>query len=71
MNCSPSWCATHIGVFSRQQLVDLISSRNDAVAHRTVNVAMRRLRKQIERNDAWPTLVVSVRRVGYRFNSDG
>lgn len=58
-------------VFSRQQLVDLIWSQNGAVAHRTVNVAMRRLRKQIERNDAKPTLVVSVRHVGYRFNPDG
>jgi DNA-binding response OmpR family regulator len=58
-------------VFSRQQLVDLIWSENGTVAHRTVNVAMRRLRKAIERNDAKPTLVVSVRHVGYRFNPDG
>lgn len=58
-------------VFSRQQLVDSIWRENGAVAHRTVNVAMRRLRKQIERNDAKPTLVVSVRHVGYRFNPDG
>lgn len=58
-------------VFSRQQLIDLIWSENGAVAHRTVNVAMRRLRKEIERSDAKPTLVVTVRHVGYRFNPDG
>jgi len=58
-------------VFSRQQLVDLIWIDTGPVAHRTVNVAMRRLRKEIERNDAKPTLVASVRHVGYRFNPDG
>ena len=58
-------------VFSRQRLIDLIWSENGAVAHRTVNVAMRRLRKEIERSDAKPTLVVTVRHVGYRFNPDG
>jgi DNA-binding response OmpR family regulator len=58
-------------VFSRKQLVDLIWSESGAVASRTVNVAMRRLRKEIERDDSKPTLVVTVRNVGYRFNPDG
>jgi DNA-binding response OmpR family regulator len=58
-------------VFSRKQLVDLIWSESGEVASRTVNVAMRRLRKEIERDDSKPTLVVTVRNLGYRFNPDG
>lgn len=58
-------------VFTRQQLVDLIWSERGAVAYRTVNVAVRRLRKEIERDDSKPTLIVTVRDVGYRLNPDG
>jgi len=58
-------------VFSRQRLIDSIWSERGAVAYRTVNVAVRRLRKEIERDDSKPTLIVTVRDVGYRFNPDG
>jgi DNA-binding response OmpR family regulator len=58
-------------VFSHQQLVDLIWSEGGSVAHHTVNVAVRRLRREIERDDAKPTLVVTVRQMGFRFDPDG
>jgi two-component system alkaline phosphatase synthesis response regulator PhoP len=58
-------------VFTRQRLIDSIWGERGAVAYRTVNVAVRRLRKQIERDDSKPTLIVTVRDVGYRFNPDG
>jgi two-component system alkaline phosphatase synthesis response regulator PhoP len=40
------------------------------VEPRTVDVHIRRLRKRIERDDASPELIVTVRGVGYKFNPD-
>jgi len=37
---------------------------------RTVDVHIRRLRKRIERDDAMPELILTVRGVGYKCNLD-
>jgi two-component system, OmpR family, alkaline phosphatase synthesis response regulator PhoP len=57
-------------VYSREQLLDLVWGRDTFVEPRTVDVHIRRLRKHIERNDAEPELILTVRSVGYRFNPD-
>jgi DNA-binding response OmpR family regulator len=40
------------------------------VEPRTVDVHIRRLRQRIERDDANPTLILTVRGVGYKCNPD-
>ncbi|MGH7842842.1 MAG: response regulator [Candidatus Binataceae bacterium] len=55
-------------VYSREQLLDLVWGRDTFVEPRTVDVHVRRLRQQIERDDANPELILTVRSVGYRFN---
>jgi phosphate regulon transcriptional regulator PhoB len=57
-------------VYSREQLLDLVWGRDTFVEPRTIDVHVRRLRQQIERDDANPELVLTVRSVGYRFNPD-
>jgi two-component system alkaline phosphatase synthesis response regulator PhoP len=57
-------------VYDRLQLLDLVWGRDTHVEPRTVDVHIRRLRKRIERNDAVPELIVTVRGVGYKFNPD-
>ncbi len=57
-------------VYSREQLLDLVWGRDTFVEPRTVDVHVRRLRRQIERDDANPELILTVRSVGYRFNPD-
>jgi two-component system alkaline phosphatase synthesis response regulator PhoP len=57
-------------VYSREQLLDLVWGRDTFVEPRTVDVHVRRLRQQIERDDARPELILTVRSVGYRFNPD-
>lgn len=57
-------------VYSREQLLDLVWGRDTFVEPRTVDVHVRRLRQQIERDDAKPELILTVRSVGYRFNPD-
>jgi phosphate regulon transcriptional regulator PhoB len=52
------------------QLLDLVWGQEVHVEPRTVDVHVRRLRKQIERNDALPELILTVRGVGYKFNPD-
>jgi two-component system alkaline phosphatase synthesis response regulator PhoP len=53
-------------VYDRLQLLDLVWGRDTHVEPRTVDVHIRRLRKRIERDDAAPELVVTVRGVGYK-----
>jgi phosphate regulon transcriptional regulator PhoB len=55
-------------VFERAQLLDLVWGRDTYVEPRTVDVHVRRLRMRIERDDANPTLILTVRGVGYKFN---
>jgi phosphate regulon transcriptional regulator PhoB len=57
-------------VYSREQLLDLVWGRDTFVEPRTVDVHVRRLRQQIERDDANPELILTVRSVGYRFSPD-
>jgi len=40
------------------------------VEPRTVDVHIRRLRQRIERDDANPVLILTIRGVGYKFNAD-
>jgi len=55
-------------VYDRLQLLDLVWGHDTHVEPRTVDVHVRRLRKRIERDDANPELIVTVRGVGYKFN---
>ena len=57
-------------VYSREQLLDLVWGRDTFVEPRTVDVHVRRLRRQIERDDDQPELILTVRGVGYRFNPE-
>jgi two-component system alkaline phosphatase synthesis response regulator PhoP len=57
-------------VYDRLQLLDLVWGPEMHVEPRTVDVHVRRLRKRIERDDADPKLIVTVRGVGYKFNPD-
>lgn len=57
-------------VYSREQLLDLVWGRDTFVEPRTVDVHVRRLRQQIEVDDANPQLILTVRSVGYRFSPD-
>jgi phosphate regulon transcriptional regulator PhoB len=57
-------------VYDRLQLLDLVWGRDTHVEPRTVDVHIRRLRKHVERNDAAPDLILTVRGVGYKFNPD-
>ncbi|HKV55099.1 MAG TPA: response regulator transcription factor [Candidatus Binataceae bacterium] len=57
-------------VYTREQLLDLVWGRDTFVEPRTIDVHVRRLRQQIERDDARPELILTVRSVGYRFNPD-
>jgi two-component system, OmpR family, alkaline phosphatase synthesis response regulator PhoP len=57
-------------VYSREQLLDLVWGRDTFVEPRTIDVHVRRLRQQIERDDSNPELILTVRSVGYRFNPE-
>ena len=57
-------------VYDRLQLLDLVWGRDTFVEPRTVDVHIRRLRKRIERDDASPELILTVRGVGYKCNPD-
>ncbi|MGH7950267.1 MAG: response regulator [Candidatus Binataceae bacterium] len=57
-------------VYAREQLLDMVWGRDTFVEPRTVDVHVRRLRQHIERDDANPELILTVRSVGYRFNPD-
>jgi len=57
-------------VYDRLQLLDLVWGQDIHVEPRTVDVHIRRLRKHVERDDANPELIVTVRGVGYKFNPD-
>ena len=57
-------------VFSRTQILDLVWGHDVYVEPRTVDVHIRRLRQRVEHDDAHPTLILTVRGVGYKFNPD-
>lgn len=54
--------------FTRRQIVGGVWSPQHFIADRAVDVYMLRLRNKIEANPEKPRLLVSVRRVGYRFD---
>ena len=55
-------------VFSRGQILDLVWGQDVYVEPRTVDVHIRRLRQRIERDDANPAFILTVRGVGYKCN---
>jgi two-component system alkaline phosphatase synthesis response regulator PhoP len=57
-------------VYDRLQLLDLVWGPETYVEPRTVDVHIRRLRRHIERDDASPEIIVTVRGVGYQCNPD-
>lgn len=54
-------------VFSRRDIVNAVWSPQHFITERTIDVYMLRLRTKIEADPANPKMLVSVRRVGYRF----
>jgi DNA-binding response OmpR family regulator len=57
-------------VHTRQQLLEQLSERDHALEARTVDVHVRRLRKKVERDPRRPTLILTVRGVGYKCPND-
>jgi len=55
-------------VYDRLQILDLVWGQETYVEPRTVDVHVRRLRARIERDDANPELIQTVRGVGYKFD---
>src|ERR1700687_3042617 len=56
-------------VYTREQLLDLVWGRDTFVEPRTVDVHVRRLRQHIEKDDANPELILTVRSVRYSFHT--
>ncbi len=55
-------------VCSREEILDSVWGRGQAVKPRTVDVHVRHLRQAVERDASKPELILSVRKLGYRFN---
>ncbi len=63
--------ARHRGwVLSREQLIEQVWGYNYYGDERVVDVHIGRLRKKVEDDPAHPTLIVTVRGVGYRFEDE-
>jgi two-component system, OmpR family, alkaline phosphatase synthesis response regulator PhoP len=58
-------------VYDRHQLIERVWGSNGDIDPRTVDAHIRRLRMHIERDDALPEAIVTVRGVGYRFTPSG
>jgi DNA-binding response OmpR family regulator len=56
--------------YSRAELLDSVWGPRIVVKPRTVDVHIRHLRQQIERDDSKPRLILNVRKLGYRFNPE-
>ena len=57
-------------VLSREQLMDLTGGSSYAPLDRTIDNQIARLRKKIERNSSNPTLISTIRGIGYSFTCD-
>ena len=57
-------------VLSREQLMDLMGGHSYAPLDRTIDNQIARLRKKIERNPSNPSLISTVRGIGYSFTCD-
>jgi two-component system response regulator RegX3 len=55
-------------VFDRGEILDSVWGSDSGVDPRTIDVHIRRLRAAIERDPARPELIVTIRRVGYKFD---
>lgn len=55
-------------VYDRDKILQLVWGKQMHVAPRTIDVHVRSLRVQIERDPTHPDLILTVRGVGYRFN---
>ena len=63
--------ATHPGrVLDRDRLQDLVKGRDWAACDRSVDQQVARLRKKVEPDPASPSLIRSVRGVGYLFAAE-
>jgi two-component system, OmpR family, response regulator RegX3 len=58
-------------VRTRDELIDRLWSGRDLADTRTLDTHVRRLRVKLERNPARPQYLVTVRGVGFRFDSEG
>ncbi|HXW33121.1 MAG TPA: response regulator transcription factor [Acidimicrobiales bacterium] len=58
-------------VRTRDELIDLLWSGRDLADTRTLDTHIRRLRVKLERDPARPSYLVTVRGVGFRFDTDG
>ncbi len=57
-------------VLSREQLLELTHSESIEVFDRTIDVLIMRLRRKIETNPHQPTLIKTLRGLGYVFAAD-
>ena len=57
-------------VLSREQLMDLTGGHSYAPLDRTIDNQIARLRKKIERNPSSPSLISTIRGIGYSFTCD-
>ncbi|QIM53396.1 response regulator [Hydrogenophaga crocea] len=64
-----AFCSAPQRVLSRDQLLDLSRLHNAEVYDRTIDVQVLRLRRKIEADHAKPTLIVTERGAGYRFDT--
>lgn len=56
-------------VLSRDQLMDMTKGRAWEVYDRSIDVALSRLRRKIERDPAQPVIIITVRNAGYMFTA--
>ncbi|MBX3608745.1 MAG: response regulator transcription factor [Hydrogenophaga sp.] len=64
-----AFCSAPQRVLSRDQLLDLSRLHNAEVYDRAIDVQVLRLRRKLEVDHAKPTLIVTERGAGYRFNT--
>jgi DNA-binding response OmpR family regulator len=64
-----AFCSAPQRVLSRDQLLTLSRLHNAEVYDRTVDVQVLRLRRKIETDPFHPTLIVTERGAGYRFDA--
>jgi DNA-binding response OmpR family regulator len=64
------YLANHRGqVFTRDSLLDAVWGDTRFVSPRSVDACIRRIREKIEQNDAKPTMLKTIRGVGYRLDA--
>jgi DNA-binding response OmpR family regulator len=56
-------------VMSREEILSLVSGRNWSPMDRSIDVLVGKLRKKIESDPKSPTLIKTIRGVGYKFTA--